>query len=841
MDGMLHNSSIPKPARLSWLPLRARRSWGLIVLAVGVVLALVAAPARAEVAQLSFKLETGCHEAVCNPAAPPPVAGDGAAVAAPPASDAGQWTWFSVDPSELVRMPVGWNLVIDNTRFTAIEIRVTHGGGVAVMQRGQFELSHNWSMGNNLRFVVPVAGRDVTGVQIGYRNMDGPGLMRTVKAMDENGHNAFVFRWSVQVTLVVGVLFSAFVYNMFLLTWLRTAFQRWYVVWLAGCMAYLLVWTGAILSMFPFMAGPASVRTYYLLLGLIVVSGAAFFFALIEKDKLPKRLIDFGQLAGMAVALSAVFAAFDMLFPAALGDRLFNVAIITVTLTLVVGSGYAGLRGSRAIWYYLAGWLPALAVLVLRIFRNLGLLPQDDMVDLAGFAAMGWESLMLSLAIADRFRQLRRDADAADAERDTLFRVATTDPLTGLGNRALFQNMLDQPMSHAAGIDVIAVDIDFLKQTNDMAGHDAGDALIVAVAERLTAAAGKDASIARVGGDEFVILLVGTARERLPAMRQMIALSSGVPLRHSGHNLTISICAGHSSSVDGREPLARIFKQADLALYRAKAAGRGCWRSYDASMADEADARSRLLVEARVGLANGQFLLHYAKIVRVDGTLVGHEALLRWQHPRLGLLAPREFGDVMRDAALLPALQAFGLQAALAQSALLRAGGGDLLMAANFVGSQLQGTAAAITILDELARNHLPPHSLVVEVTETVVMGGLGDALMEALECLRDAGVNVALDDFGTGHASLIQLRDVPANIVKIDASFVARLAESAGSQQVVRATIDLAHSMGKQVVAEGVDNDGQRQLLVRMGCDLAQGLLFGPPQPLSLSQRAAA
>ncbi len=828
MVGMLHDSSIPKPARTGRLPLYVRRSWGLIVLAVGVLLALVAAPARAEIAQLPFAQDQACHNADC-----------GAGVTAAP--DNGRWTWFRVDPAGLVRMPADWNLVVDNVRFSAIEVRVTHRDGTSVVRRGQYDLAGNWTLGNNLRFKVPVAGRDISSVAIGYRDIDAPGLMRSVKAMDEPGHDAFVLRWSVQVTLVVGVLFSAFIYNMFLLTWLRTAFQRWYVVWLAGCMAYLLVWTGAILTLFPFMAGPASVRTFYLLLGLIVVSGAAFFFALIEKDKLPKRLVDFGQLAGMAVALAAVVAAFDTLFPAALGDRLLNGAMVTITLTLIVGSGYASLRGSRAIWYYLAGWLPVLAVMVLRIFRNMGLLPQDDAVDLAGFAAMGWESLLLSLAIADRFRQLRRDADAADAERDTLFRVATTDPLTGLGNRALFQNMLEQPMSHAAGIDVIAVDIDFLKQTNDMAGHDAGDALIVAVGERLTAAAGPDASIARVGGDEFVILLVGPARERLAAVRQMIALSSGAPLRHSGHTLTISMCAGHASSDDGRMPLARIFKQADLALYRAKAAGRGCWRSYDATMADEADARSRLLAEARVGLANGQFQPHYLKMVRNDGALVGHEVLLRWQHPRLGLLAPADFADVMRDAMLQPALQTLALHSALAQSALLRAGGEDLLMAVNFAGGQLQGTGAAVAILDQLAQHGLPPHSLVVEVAETVVMGGLGDALVEALECLRDAGVNVALDDFGTGHASLIQLRDVPANIVKIDAGFVARLADSAGSQQVVRATIDLAHSMGKQVVAEGVQDEAQRQLLVRMNCDLLQGALFGAPQQFPATQPAAA
>ena len=828
---MLRQGSRPTSALMSRLAPFTKRSWGLIVLVVGLFFALWVAPARAENVQLAYRQVPTCQGNSCiTPIAP----GSGKDMPS-------KWTWFAVDPAQLQRMPVGWNLVIDNVRFTAIEIRVVHEGGVAVIRRGQFELSRNWTMGNNLRFQIPVAGPDVTAIQIGYCNMDGPGLLRTIKAMDAAGHESHVLRWTVQVALVLGMLFSAFVYNMFLLTWLRTGFQRWYVVWLAGSLGYLLVWSGAILNIFPFLAGPAAVRTFYLLLGLMVVSGAAFFFSLIEKDKLPQRLIDFGQLAGMGVALASVVAAFDTLFPAALGDLLLNITLIIVTLTLTVGSGFAALRGSRAIWYYLAGWLPALAVLVLRIFRNFSLLPQDDLVDLAGFAAVGWESLLLSLAIADRFRQLRRDADAADAERDTLFRVATTDALPGLGNRALFQNMLEQPLTRNSGIDVIAIDIDFLKQTNDMAGHDAGDALIVAVAERLTAAAGPEANIARVGGDEFVILLTGAARERLSAVRQMIALSSGVPLRHSGHNLTISICAGHSSSENKGVALARIFKQADLALYRAKAAGRGCWRSYDSSMADEAEARSRLLSEARVGLAGNQFLLHYQRVVQLDDTLVGYEALLRWQHPRLGLLAPGDFPDVLRESTLLPQLQAHVLKSALEQLGRLRSDGRDLTMAINFVGSQLQGTAAAVAILDELARHRVPPHALVVEVTESVVMSGLGGALIEALECLRDAGVNVALDDFGTGHASLIQLRDVPANIVKIDRSFIGRLSESAGNQQVVRATIDLAHSMGKQVVAEGVENDAQRQLLTRLGCDLAQGWLFGQPQPFPLTRRAAA
>ncbi|MCU0890822.1 MAG: EAL domain-containing protein [Sandarakinorhabdus sp.] len=746
-------------------------------------------------------------------------------------AEAARWTWIEVQPQNMATLPAGWLLMVDNTRFSAMEVRISHNGTSTVIRRGQFDLARNWTLGNNLLFQVPVPGADVTAISLGFRDMDAPALMRRVQAMDERDHDRHVQRWIVLVALITGVLIAAIIYNMFLLTWLRTSFQNWYVVWLASALAYLLVWSGALLYLFPFLAGPSSVRTSYVLIGLLVLSGAAFFFALIERETLPPRIVDYGQMAGVLVALTSVVAAFDGLFPAWLGDRMFNFAIMIVTALLLAGTSIAALRGSRTVWVYLVGWAPALAMLGLRILRNFALLPQDDAVDLAGFAALGWQSLILSLAIADRFRQLRRDADAAEIERQTLRRVATTDPLTGLGNRALFQSLLDQGGPRKGGLDIVAVDIDYLKQTNDMAGHDAGDALIVAVAERLAAAAGPQATIARVGGDEFVIVLEGAARNRLPAVRQMIALSAGVPLRHGGHDLIISICAGHASVEDGATPITRIQKQADLALYRAKAAGRGCWRSYDETMADEASARSRLLADARQGISNGQFRLHYQPVLRLDGRLVGHEALLRWQHPQHGLLKPTDFPEVMKEASLQPALQHMVLSGALAMAASIRLRRPDLTMAVKLVGSQLQGTAAAVSILDELARHRVPPGALVVQVTETVVMSGLGGTLIECLECLRDAGVNVALDDFGTGHASLLQLRDVPANIVKIDRSFVGRLPESASSHHIIKAIIDLAHSLGKQVVAEGVETQAQRNQLVQMGCDQAQGALFGEPQ----------
>lgn len=798
-------------ARNGWLFSPARMVV-LLLLAVFTILGQ-AATARAETVRMPYRT-VDCAAGGCP--------------ARETAAETPRWTWIDVTPEGMARLPAGWRLLVDNTRFSAMEVRISHGGTSTVIRRGQFDLGRNWSLGNNLMFVVSVAGADVTAIQLGFRDMDSPALMRRVAAMDERAHDRHMLRWTVLIALVTGVLIAAIIYNMFLLTWLKTSFQNWYVVWLASALAYLLVWSGALLYLFPFLAGPASARTAYVLIGLLVLSGAAFFFALIERETLPPRLVDYGQMAGVLVALTSVVAAFDMVFPAWLGDRMFNLAIMIVTITLLVGTTLAALRGSRTVWVYLVGWAPALAMLGVRILRNFALLPQNDAVDLAGFAALGWQSLILSLAIADRFRQLRRDADSAEIERQTLRRVATTDPLTGLGNRALFQSLLDQNGPRRAGIDVVAVDIDYLKQTNDMAGHDAGDALIVAVAERLAAAAGPQGTIARVGGDEFVIVLEGLARSRLPAVRQMIALSAGVPLRHGGHDLVISICAGHACVEDGATPLARIHKQADLALYRAKAAGRGRWCSYDETMADEATARSRLLAEARKGITSGQFHLHYQPVQRMDGRLVGHEALLRWQHPEHSLLKPADFPEVMKEASLQPALQHLMLSEALAKAATVRLRRPDLTMAVKLSSSQLQGTAAAVSILDELARHRVPPGTLVVQVTETVVMSGLGGTLIECLECLRDAGVNVALDDFGTGHASLLQLRDVPANIIKIDRSFVAKLPDSTGSQHIVKAIIDLAHSLGKQVVAEGVETATQRNLLIQMGCDQAQGSLFG-------------
>jgi len=652
-----------------------------------------------------------------------------------------------------------------------------------------------------------------------------------------------VLSWAILVALVAGVLLCALAYNGFIISWTDESFQRWYVAWVVLVLGYMLVWTDAIVPLMPFLAGTWGARLSLLLVGGLVMASIMFLLNMLEKEMVPRWLDICGRVVAALVLLTGLLAAVDMLAPAAISDLLFNIALMLATTLTGVTVWLAAARGSRAVMFYALGWTPALLVFALRLARNFGLIGQSDVVDQASFLALAWEGILLALAIADRFRQISNQNDAADAERESLIQVAMTDPLTGLANRVVFQHRLAGPGAPDGGCDLIVFDIDYLKQTNDLAGHDAGDALILAVAQRLGAVAGPDVLFARIGGDEFVMLLEGPARERLQSIAELVEEAADTPMRYAGFDLSLSMCAGHAVGPPGRA-IADVYKDADRALYRAKADGRGCWRSHESGVLDMGDARGRLVEEARAALRAGHFVLHYQEVRRLaDNQITGHEALLRWQHERLGLLYPGDFADVLKDVSLLPSLQLWVLRTALDRLVAVRRTGLETSISINFVSSQLQGRGAAHAILSELGARNLPNEALLVEVTEGVVMGSLGSALVECLTVLRDAGVRVALDDFGTGFASLVHLRDVPCDVVKIDRSFVAGLPDVAGSGQIVGALVGLAHSLGKVVVAEGVETQEQRRLLAEMGCGFAQGFLFGAakPEPVLRPVRLAA
>ncbi|WP_310496582.1 EAL domain-containing protein [Sandarakinorhabdus sp.] len=712
-----------------------------------------------------------------------------------------------------------------------MRIAIVHSGGTTVIIRRAGELGGNWAMGNLLRFSVPVAGKDVRAISINFQGLDSAGLLRCVEAMSPAELQSHNGRWTALVGVVFGILICALAYNAFLLTWSNTVFQRIYVGWVAASLVYLLVWTGALNAIWPGLAGPATVRIYYPAIGILGMCSLAFLQTLMEDGVVPRWLARTSLFVITALAVTSIAAGLDMLLPASATDLAFNLVLIGHIVVALAILGFAFVRNSRSVWFYLVGWAPPLVVFGMRLLRNFGLLPQSGMVDMLTFGAFGWEAVLFSLAIADRFRQMRKQHEKADDERESLRSVAMTDALTGLANRAVFQQRLVGPDTDADGCDLIVFDVDYLKQTNDIAGHDAGDALIIDVARRLCDAAGPDALVARIGGDEFVVLLEGAARERLPLVHAVVASAETAPLRHAGFDLAVSICAGHAEVRGASIPIKRLYKHADLALYRAKSDGRGCWRTYDSALAEAADARTMLIEEARAAVRGGGFILHYQPVCLLsDRRIHSYEALLRWQHPRLGLIGPPDFPEVLREASLLPSLQLWVLRTALDRLVELRRVFGPISVSVNFVTSQLHGRTAAHAILSELASRDLPNDALTVEVTETVVMGGIGSAITECLSSLRLAGVRVALDDFGTGFASLVHLRDVPSDIIKIDRSFVTGLPDIAGSNEIVSAIISLAHNLGKQIVAEGVETESQRHCLLRMGCQSGQGFLLGHP-----------
>lgn len=797
----------------------------------------LARPVQAASALLPFRL-LDCRVAAC-PAAPVPVEPAADAASGAGTGDARThdvrtrqgWHWFAAQrPSDAMPALAAdhWHLLVDNVRFERIVVEITTASQVIRIERAPGRLADAVAMGNILRFAMPVPLADVQAIRIAFLGLDSPLLMRSITAIDEAGLRGADQRWWQIVMLAAGVLLSALAYNLFLLTWLPTRFQPWYVLWVASALAYMLIWTGALPTLWPALAGPPANRLYLVMLGPMMLAGQMFFLSVIEPGRIPAPLMVAGRVAGWAAFVAALAASADTLLPAGPTDLALNLAIVAGLLVLLAAAWVAASNGSRIVWFYLAGWLPGLLVVLLRLARNFGFAGPDTAVDQAGFLVLAWEAVVLGMAIADRFRTLRRRADAAEAERETLRRLANTDPLTGLGNRALLHEKLAPANRPAGGVDLVVVDIDYLKQANDMAGHDGGDALIVAVANRLAAAAGDPARVMRVGGDEFVVLLEGAARERLGVLREMLALSAGSTVRYGAYVLNLSVCAGHAASDDRVVSLPLLQKQADLALYWAKAAGRGCWFSFDNAMGTDAAARAQRRSDADIALQRGEFRVHYRRLCRLDASLYARQAYLVWYHPQLGEMSGAALADVMADSRIAQRLHDHLQGRALADLARRRRiGFGDDRVALALPLERLQGPQAASQLIDRLSALGLPPDALIVEVNGTVIDCRAHASVVACLECLRDVGVHVAVDRFGTGTASLIQLRDMPADLVWLDRQLVADLAESAASQLVVRALIELAHGLGKQVMAPCVDCESQARLLKSLQCDMGEGALF--------------
>jgi diguanylate cyclase (GGDEF)-like protein/PAS domain S-box-containing protein len=434
-----------------------------------------------------------------------------------------------------------------------------------------------------------------------------------------------------------------------------------------------------------------------------------------------------------------------------------------------------------------------------------------------------------------RFRAFIRDITDQVAYEKQLADQALTDSLTGLPNRALFVDRLREAVARLrrrrAGLAVLFIDVDSFKVVNDSLGHAVGDDLLVALAQRLQAHLRPGDTLARFGGDEFVVLCESLEEATTAAdlaERLLGSLELPLPLGDRRHHVAVSI--GIAPVDDPTADPEEIIRNADTAMYRAKERGGGQFEIFDDAIRTRALARLNLENDLRSAVDNDEFVVHYQPLLTMDEEVVGAEALVRWNHPTRGLLAPGEFIPAAEQTRLIRPLGLQVLTRAIGQLAAWHRGGADHLeMAVNLAGCQVDELDLPHKVDQLLKLHQLDPASLCLEITESMFMEDSA-AVADGLQALRKLGVRLAVDDFGTGYSSMQYLRRFPLQILKLDRCFVDGLDRNAADRAIVGSMIDLAHALGLTAIAEGVERAGQLEALRDLGCDLAQGYYWSPP-----------
>ena len=443
-------------------------------------------------------------------------------------------------------------------------------------------------------------------------------------------------------------------------------------------------------------------------------------------------------------------------------------------------------------------------------------------------------------------RAFARMADSMQRHDRDMRRMAYTDSLTGLANRLAFRETLDHRLMQLRGagrqLALLFADIDDFKRVNDTLGHDVGDEVLIQFANRIREAvqrAGGSASeLARFGGDEFVILLHGEGghadiRSSAAHLAETLVAELGRPIVVQDRQVFLGTSIGVTLFPGDASGATMLMKNGDIAMYQAKVAGKNCYRFYNRAMDQAVNRRMRIEQDLRGAWERGELTLMYQPIYRVsDKTLIGAEALLRWQHPVHGEVAPSVFINVAEQSGLIDTIGPAVIRAACEDAMRWRresANADELFVSVNVSVRQLRSGDFSDQVLDALARSGLPPRSMHIELTETAVLGD-EDQARRVLSHLRDRGIKIWLDDFGTGFSGLSHLRRVPVDGVKIDRSFIADMLRDPDDLALTTAIIAMAHSLGMTVVAEGVEKEGLYDLLRSRGCDLAQGYWLGYP-----------
>jgi len=418
--------------------------------------------------------------------------------------------------------------------------------------------------------------------------------------------------------------------------------------------------------------------------------------------------------------------------------------------------------------------------------------------------------------------------------QDQISHMARHDALTNLPNRTLFREQLEKALRLAKRADQLAVlclDLDHFKEINDTLGHPIGDALLREVARRLGECVTEHDTVARLGGDEFAIVQFCSNCEPsvVSALASQVVERIAAPYEIGGHQLVIGVSIGISlAPEDGKDP-DELLQKADLALYRAKADGRGTYRFFETGMDARAQARRMLERDLRLALQRDEIAVYYQPIRDVEGDrIVAFEALARWNHSLRGLIAPNNFIPVAEETGLIVPLGEIVLGKACADAATWP---DDIAVAVNLSPVQFKNPNLVTSVKAALQASGLAADRLELEITESVLLQN-SEATLAVLHELRSFGVRISLDDFGTGYSSLSYLRSFPFDKIKIDRSFVTDLATRGESMAIVRAVTGLGKSLGIVTTAEGVETDTQFDLLRQEGCTQAQGYLFSPPRP---------
>ena len=441
--------------------------------------------------------------------------------------------------------------------------------------------------------------------------------------------------------------------------------------------------------------------------------------------------------------------------------------------------------------------------------------------------ALLWAILYRIVATASK--RLRRQAEEND-------RLARYDPLTGLPNRTLFRERAAQAIGRAGEdaepVAVLLLDLDAFKQINDTLGHGAGDAVLREVAARLRAELDPETLLARLGNDEYAILQTGAGGvEDALTLAATVQSALQAPVTFDGVALNVEASIGIALVPDHARSADELLQRADMALDRARSR-RGRVEVYSPEHHRSGAERLALLGEVRPALERGEFRLFYQpQIALRTGRVTGVEALLRWRHPKRGMIPPLQFISLIEQTALVGPLTLHVIDLALRQSAVWREAGLELGMSVNLSARNLHDPELPEQIASLLAHHAIPAAALTLEVTESAAMADPATAV-GVLEALRALGAGVSIDDFGSGNASIAYLAKLPVGELKIDRSFVTPMCESSRDEAIVRTTIDLARHLGLHVVAEGIETADVCERLAEMGCDIGQGYLISRPAP---------